>query len=609
MPYCKKCGLELDDDALFCPSCGTPVVKTKKSEKEGTPVKSEDKDLGGTILNTKQTYGIIDLERLAEDFEIDNRYKVIKKLGQGSFGAVYKVYDQKLEIEKALKIIPDAISNDEEAMNSLLKEASIMARLNHPSIVRVYDFHYTGDIKYIDMEYVEGESLAEIKLEKPDKRFSEEEVKEYTIQILEGLSYAHKKKVIHKDIKPQNIMLDESGMIRIMDFGIAESVHSSMSRLKNTGSSGTLVYMSPEQLRGKDVGKEADIYSLGATLYELLSGNPPFYRGDIYNQIINEKPVELKGISEYFNSIILKCLEKEKTKRFPDCEEFRKALLNKEKAVDEIKAEDLKKAKIKTITNEQKEKSQSNDQDQLLERNDRKKRRTFHLRLMFFIVISVIIAGVVIKYVITKHSRQDRFQKETGTFTTDTVKEAGTFTDQRDGQTYKWIKIGEQIWMAENLNYKPAYGSWCHDDKESNCNIYGRLYNWETAKQVGPDGWHLPTDEEWKELEMYLGMSQTSVNLIGWKRGTNVSSKLKSISGWESNGNGTNESGFTALPGGCAYDTDPHPVLGYYASFWSSTEITSNRALSRLLSYEYSGVCRLNSLKGEGCSVRCIRDY
>jgi len=322
MIYCIECGQEMPDNSKFCPSCGTLVVATKKSKRESTLVKPEPTNLGATFLNVKQTYGIINLKKLPEGHIIDKRYKVIKKLGQGSFGAVYKVYDKELEIEKALKIIPEAISNDKEVMKSLRKEASIMAKLNHASIVRVYDFHYSGDIKYIDMEYVEGESLADIKTEKLDKKFTEEEVKQYAIQILEGLNYAHKKSVIHKDIKPQNIMLDKSGKIRIMDFGIAESVQGSMSRLENTGSSGTLVYMSPEQIRGKDVGKESDIYSLGATLYELLNGNPPFYKGDITFQIINEMPEEIKGISEQMNIILQKCLKKDINERYSDCEEF-----------------------------------------------------------------------------------------------------------------------------------------------------------------------------------------------------------------------------------------------------------------------------------------------
>jgi len=352
MIFCSECGQELPDNLKFCPSCGTPVITTKKSKKESIPVKSEPTNSGGTVLNVKQTYGIIDLEKLPKGHEIDNRYTVEEKLGQGSFGAVYKVYDRELEIEKALKIIPEAISNDKEAMISLRKEASIMAKLNHTNIVHIYDFHYSGEIKYIDMEYVEGESLADIKTEKPNKKFTEEEVKQYAIQILEGLNYAHKQNVIHKDIKPQNIMLDKSGKIRIMDFGIAESVQGSMSRLENTGSSGTLVYMSPEQIRGKDVGKEADIYSLGATLYELLNGNPPFYKGDITYQIINKQPENIKGITEQMNEIIQKCLKKDMKERYSNCEEFGKALLNKGIAKDEVIVKENSKTKPKTIINE-----------------------------------------------------------------------------------------------------------------------------------------------------------------------------------------------------------------------------------------------------------------
>jgi len=391
MKYCKNCGTKIDNDALFCPSCGTPVAKTKKSEKANTSEKSEPVNTGGTMINVNRVYGKTDIEKLPEGYEIDKRYKVIEKLGQGSFGAVYRVFDKDLETEKALKIIPEAVINDKEAMLSLRKEAAIMVKLNHKNIVRVYDFHHTGDIKYIDMEYVQGENLADIKLKRPDRKFTEEEVKDYAVQTTEALAYAHNKKVIHKDIKPQNIMLDNSGEIKIMDFGIAETVHSSMSRFKNTGSSGTLVYMSPEQLRGKNVGKEADIYSLGATLYELLSGNPPFHQGDITYQIINEQATDLINVSKNINAIIQKCLAKDKTKRFSNCEELRKAFLDDKTIENEIKEEE--RITEKEIIKPQQTYEQTQDKTTTIH-----KKRKSHVGLIIFLflfLLALTISGIV----------------------------------------------------------------------------------------------------------------------------------------------------------------------------------------------------------------------
>jgi len=221
------------------------------------------------------------------------------------------------------------------------------------------------------------------------------------------------------------------------------------------------------------------------------------------------------------------------------------------------------------------------------------------LQLIFYIAISVIIAVVVIKYKFTKQSRQNSFQKE-----------AGVFTDQRDGQTYKWIKIGEQIWMAENLNYAAAYGSWCYDDKESNCNTYGRLYNWETAKEVCPDGWHLPRDEEWKELERHLGMSVKESNKKIY-RGTDEGGKLKEtgLRHWKAPNKGsTNETGFTALPGGYRYLNGTFDYIRLGGYWWSSTENYVTIAWNRYLSYSGAGVGRGYSNKELGYSVRYLRD-
>ena len=473
MFFCKKCGIKLDNDDLFCPLCGTPVIKIKKSTKEKPDIEPEQTNLGGTVLHTDIVYGKINIENLPENFEIDKRYIVKQKLGQGSFGAVYRVFDKELETEKALKIIPEAISNDKKAMMSLRKEATIMVKLNHTHIVRVYDFHHTGDIKYIDMEYVQGETLADIKLKKPDRKFPEKEVRDYALQILEALSYAHKKKVIHKDIKPQNIMLDNSGEIKIMDFGIAETVHSSMSRLKNTVSSGTPMYMSPEQLRGKDVGCEADIYSLGATLYELLSGNPPFYQGDITYQIINEQALDLTHVSKHTNAIIQKCLAKDKANRFSDCDGLCKAFLDEKTIENEITEEEII------------EPQQTYEQTQDETKTIQKKKKNNGLITILSILLGLLILGSIIYFNIEREQKSKSFynieNKHTVVYEvfdtyTDTI---DPYLNLRNGPSTKYsikyklkdgdkVKVLEKDFGEKNKWYKIYY--------EEN-NIYGYVHS------------------------------------------------------------------------------------------------------------------------------------
>ena len=202
-----------------------------------------------------------------------------------------------------------------------------------------------------------------------------------------------------------------------------------------------------------------------------------------------------------------------------------------------------------------------------------------------------------------------------------------------DGNTYQTIQIGDQCWMAENLkvthyrNGDPipcitsnsdwgslTTGAYCnYDNNASNVAIYGRLYNWYAVndnRNIAPEGWHLPSDAEWKQLEMYLGMSQTEADKTDW-RGTNEGGKLKENGTlhWNDPNNGaTNESGFTALPGGQRDDDGGYFDMGNLALFWSSTERSNYYAWSRTLSYNESEIRRLYYHEGSGFSVRCVKD-
>ncbi len=175
-----------------------------------------------------------------------------------------------------------------------------------------------------------------------------------------------------------------------------------------------------------------------------------------------------------------------------------------------------------------------------------------------------------------------------------------SFTDSRDSQSYSVVKLGEQCWMGKNLNYEVAQNSWCYNNTVSNCTNYGRLYNFTGASSACPAGWHLPTDAEWKTLEMFLGMSQTDANLDGWERGSDQGTKLK-VNG---------SSGFNALMGGLRNTTaSPFIDLSTGGYFWTSTiGNLSTKAYRRALSSTDARVFRGDMHKDNGFSVRCLKD-
>lgn len=215
---------------------------------------------------------------------------------------------------------------------------------------------------------------------------------------------------------------------------------------------------------------------------------------------------------------------------------------------------------------------------------------------------------------------------------TDSLLTSGTFIDSRDNHEYKWITIGNQTWMAENLAYLPAInnavtdtanlpnfyvyeykGTDVHEAKATiNYATYGVLYDWSAALISCPAGWHLPSDEEWKQLEFNLGMSdsQTDECLTSFFRGTNQGIQMKNKSGWHNNGNGTNVYGFSGLPAGFYFSTGNFHFIGSISYWWSSstTDSLATFAWARGLGYYADGVCRNRNFKENGFSVRCIKD-
>ena len=193
----------------------------------------------------------------------------------------------------------------------------------------------------------------------------------------------------------------------------------------------------------------------------------------------------------------------------------------------------------------------------------------------------------------------------------------GHFFDIRDGESYKWIRIGEQYWMTENLKYKSGKSISTKDKGEFIFPV-SQLYNWDDAQNVCPEGWHLPTDDDWIKLERHIGMSSTIVRNIEW-RGTDEANKLKSIEGWNKQGNGIDEFGFNVLPVGyfqegvdfIAYAyllTTRIKNIGLSASFWAANDISSKSGYYRMLNAKKPTIYRGDMNKSNMCSIRCIKD-
>ena len=270
---------------------------------------------------------------------LGNRYEIIKKIGDGGMAFVYEAKDRLLNRTVAVKVLRPEFVDDEEFLGKFKREAEAVASLSHPNIVNVYDVGEDGKVHYIVMELVEGQNLKDII--KNEGTLDEYTALDITKQIAKALGAAHKKGIIHRDIKPHNILISNEGrLVKVTDFGIAKAVSSST--MTSTGSIiGSVHYFSPEQAKGKYVGNTTDLYSLGIVLYEMIIGRVPF-RGDspisIALQHINDEieftQEEKVAIPQSVRNIIKKLTSKSSDDRYQGADELIEDIEYIEKNID-----------------------------------------------------------------------------------------------------------------------------------------------------------------------------------------------------------------------------------------------------------------------------------
>lgn len=274
-------------------------------------------------------------------------YKLIKKLGSGGMGEVYLAEDTRLNRKIALKILPEDVAQDRKRLSRFLQEARLAANLNHPNICIIYEVDDSTETPFISMEYVEGETLAH-KIQ--NKSFETNEILEILTQIADALDEAHKQGIIHRDIKSANIIINQRGQAKVLDFGLAKTVVENVSDEAATQAKteagvlvGTVQYMSPEQALGKKLDGRTDLWSLGVLFYEMICGQTPF-KGEtqvgIFDEILHKdptKPGEIdKNISPELEKIILKLLEKDREFRYQTASDLRADLRRLQRSSSEF---------------------------------------------------------------------------------------------------------------------------------------------------------------------------------------------------------------------------------------------------------------------------------
>ena len=395
--------------------------------------------------------------------KISDRYQIIKSIGEGGMANVYLAYDTILDRNVAIKLLRGDLANDEKFVRRFQREALSASSLAHPNIVEVYDVGEDSGQYYIVMEYIEGKHLKAL-LKKRGK-LTISEVVDIMLQITDGLSVAHDSYIIHRDIKPQNIMILENGIVKITDFGIAMAMNAT--QLTQTNSvMGSVHYLPPEQANGKGSTLQSDIYSMGILMYELLTGKLP-YRGDNAVEIALKhlkEPLpsireELPSIPQSIENIILKATNKNVKNRYIDAREMHEDLrtclddsrINEEKYTfkyPNTDIDDTKMIKVPTKKVEPKKEVEEEPIAKQISGDDLKKDKKILIKLFsIFTGLVVIITTIVVLIPSMTNKSQIKVPDVTGMEVREaitTLQEAGfTVSDEQEEESSTEIDEGE----------------------------------------------------------------------------------------------------------------------------------------------------------------------
>lgn len=322
--YCGKCGKQNTDGIRYCVHCGSDMAQQTPLPPSSTPPEETVEDtnaLRKELLDVSKppTDGsrppgaaprkpkVISADMVGVGKTLAGRYKITARLGAGGMGEVFKATDSELnDLHVAIKVLPPILAGNTRSVNRLRTEAAISLKLTHSHICRLHTFRVDGNVKFLVMEYIPGNTLEEMLDATDERKLPLAKILPIARNVADALDFAHSQNppILHRDIKPSNVMVTPQGVGKVLDFGIARELKDSMTRMTGKDTSGTLLYMSPEQFTGSTPTSASDIYSFAAMLFECLCSHAPFWQGSIAHQLLNQTPVRIPDMPDHVNDAL-----------------------------------------------------------------------------------------------------------------------------------------------------------------------------------------------------------------------------------------------------------------------------------------------------------------